>query len=183
MRFFLLLSSNFLQISSVTSMSFLTDRNLTFHRFGDGTISSAEEKSPQPNPNESVWTTSTVLDYSAVNPTLAVDESATSKTKILSSPNDDTINKRYSCYSSTFDSSSAAVSRNATHNGSTLKLIQVHKEDLTDDTSKQVRARRNFALFSTQFPSSDLASRKFDATTRHKVCQMARLSTVHTKNN
>lgn len=114
-------------------MSFLTDGNLTFHRFADGTISSAEDKSTSPptNPNESIWTTSTTLDFSAMN----ANESSASKTAIL---RDDSINKRFSTYSSTFDNS-VANSRNATHNGSTMKLIQVHKEDTSDSSSKQVR--------------------------------------------
>jgi len=115
-------------------MSFLTDGNLTFNRFADGTISSAEDKStssPPTNPNESIWTTSTTLDFSAMN----ANESSASKTAIL---RDDSINKRFSTYSSTFDNS-VANSRNATHNGSTMKLIQVHKEDTSDSSSKQVR--------------------------------------------
>jgi hypothetical protein len=125
-------------------MSFLTDRNLTFHRFADGTVSSNEDKSSlsQPKMNESVWTTSTTLDFSATNPTLNInDESSTSKTAIL---RDNSINKRFSTYSSTFDSSTVAHSRNTTHNGSTMKLIQINKEDSNDSSSKQVR--RNFAL-------------------------------------
>jgi hypothetical protein len=147
-----LISFENFQISSVTSMSFLTDKNLTFHRFADGTVSSNEDKSKTiPNANESVWTTSTTLDFSTTNPTLNANESSTSKTTIL---RDDSINKRFSTYSSTFDNS-VANSRNATHNGSTMKLIQVHKEDTNDSSSKQVRRKQTTP---TQYCKSEEAN-------------------------
>lgn len=131
------------QISSVTSMSFLTDQNLTFHRFSDGTISCDGRKAmPSIATDGHVWTTNTVMDYSTTNPTLMVNESATSKTNILS-PTDETaeddaaVNKRYSTYSSTCNNSTASTLHPA-HNGSTLKLIQVKKENSADSPNKQV---------------------------------------------
>lgn len=127
-----------LQISSVTSMSFLTDQNLTFHRFSDGTISCEARKAMQPG---QVWTTGTVLDYSTTNPTLMVNDSATSTSKILSpadeAAEDDSVNKRYSTYSSQFNNS-APSTPHPTYTGSTMKLIQVKKEDSSDSANKQV---------------------------------------------
>lgn len=122
------------QISSVTSMSFLTDPNLTFHRFSDGTISSDGRKVMR---NESqVWTTGAALDYSTTNPTLAANDSATSRTKILANE-DDEVSKRYSTYSSTGNNSTV----NAINTGSTMKLIQVQRKDSANDSSsKQVSA-------------------------------------------
>jgi hypothetical protein len=123
----------FFQISSVTSMSFLTDPNLTFHRFSDGNIINDGRKVSSNEPNDgAVWTTNTALDYSAINPTLAANESATSATKILNeSTSQDAVHKRYSTYSSTYNDSNVTT----THNGSTMKLIQVQKDD---SSSKQV---------------------------------------------
>lgn len=129
------------QISSVTSMSFLTDPNLTFHRFSDGTISTDGRKAIIQKSESAVWTTGTVLDYSAISPTLRANESATSTTKILSTADetaeDDAVAKRYSTYSSTCNTSTAST-HHPTYNGSTLKLIQVQKEDSVDSSSKQV---------------------------------------------
>lgn len=126
----------YFQISSVTSMSFLTDPNLTFHRFSDGTISSDGRKVAR---NESsVWTTNTTMDLSTTNPSLAANESTTSRSKICSSTSDDEVNKRFSTYSSACNNSTL----NTHHNGSTLKLIQVHKEDAADASNKQVSRDR-----------------------------------------
>lgn len=132
-------SSSSPQISSVTSMSFLTDQNLTFHRFSDGTITGDARKAADEHDNGSVWTTGTVLDYSAINPTLLANDSATSTAMILSpadssSTGDCGGNKRYSTYSSTCNNSTATT----THNGSTTKLIQVKREDSSDSKNKQV---------------------------------------------
>lgn len=131
------------QISSVTSMSFLTDPNLTFHRFSDGTISCDGRKTMPSSINDGqVWTTNTVMDYSTTNPTLVVNESARSTAKILSpadeTAEDDKFNKRFSTYSSTCNNSTASTTH-PTHSGSTMKLIQVHKEDADDSKNKQVR--------------------------------------------
>lgn len=135
--FFFLL---FFQISSVTSMSFLTDPNLTFHRFSDGTISCDGRKAmPNGAVDAPVWTTG--LDYSTTNPTLLVNESATSTTKILSPADDsgevDSVSKRFSTYSSTFNNSTPSTPH-PTYTGSTMKLIQVKKEDSVDSSNKQV---------------------------------------------
>lgn len=122
-------------------MSFLTDPNLTFHRFSDGTISSEGRKAAGSNDGP-VWTTNALLDYSTTNPTLMANESATSATKILSPADEaaeiDSVNKRYSIYSSTCNNSTAST-LHQTQNGSTLKLIQVKKQDSDDSTNKQVR--------------------------------------------
>ena len=124
-------------------MSFLADQNLTFHRFSDGTISSDGRKVMENGSNIGpVWTTNTMLDYSTTNPTLMVNESAVSTTKILSptdeAAEDDAVNKRYSTYSSTCNNSMTST-LHPTHNGSTLKLIQVKKQDSNDSSNKQVR--------------------------------------------
>lgn len=140
----------FLQITSVTSMSFLAQQNLTFHRFSDGTISNDGKKNPLNNPEllpdstqtQSIWTTNASLDYNATN-IPQMNESATSTTKILPSTIDESIDKndgvkRYSAYSIGNNSTySSTVGNNTTHNGSTMKLIQV-KKDESDSSSKQV---------------------------------------------
>ena len=119
-------------------MSFLTDQNLTFHRFSDGNITGDARKAAHGLGDGSVWTTGTELDYSAINPTLQANDSATSTAMILSpadeSSGDCNGNKRYSTYSSTCNNSTAT----AIHNGSTTKLIQVKREDSADSTNKQV---------------------------------------------
>lgn len=122
-------------------MSFLTDPNLTFHRFSDGTISCDGSKATKKESvNVSVWTTNTALDYSTTNPTLTVNDSATSTTKILSTANeaveDDAMNKRFLKYSSSCNNFPASTSL-PTHSGSTMKLIQV-KKDSSDSSNKQV---------------------------------------------
>jgi hypothetical protein len=130
-----------LQISSVTSMSFLTEQNLTFHRFSDGTITCDVKKNPLGDPQPPIWATNASMDYSATNPTLMANESATSATKILPSTIDDSIDrtdggkKRYSAYSVGNNSTISSTANNTTHNGSTMKLIQVQKDD---NDSKQV---------------------------------------------
>lgn len=129
-------------------MSFLTEQNLTFHRFSDGTISGDVKKNPLNNPEllpdgqtQSIWTTNTALDYSVSNS--AMNASATSTTNILPSTIDDSIDKndgtkRYSAYSIGNNSTySSNVGNTTQHNGSTLKLIQV-KKDESDSSSKQV---------------------------------------------
>lgn len=127
----------FFQISSVTSMSFLTDPNLTFHRFSDGNITNDGRKVSNESTDGPVWTTNTALDYSTINPTLAVNESATSATKILNeSKGNDAVHKRYSTYSSTYNDSNVTT----VHNGSTMKLIQVQKDD---SSNKQVSDRKS----------------------------------------
>ena len=139
----------FLQITSATSMSFLAQQNLTFHRFSDGTISNDGKKNPLNNPEllpdtqtQSIWTTNASLDYNATN-IPQMNASATSTTKILPSTIDESIDKndgvkRYSAYSIGNNSTySSTVGNNTTHNGSTVKLIQV-KKDESDSSSKQV---------------------------------------------
>jgi hypothetical protein len=118
-------------------MSFLTDPNLTFHRFSDGTIANDGRKvSSNESTNGAVWTTNTAMDYSTTNPTLAANDSATSATRILNeSTANDAVHKRYSTYSSTYNDSNVTT----THNGSTMKLIQVQKDD---SSSKQVSESR-----------------------------------------
>ncbi|XP_070509648.1 sodium-dependent nutrient amino acid transporter 1-like [Chironomus tepperi] len=138
-------------ITSVTSMSFLTQQNLTFHRFSDGTISNDGKKNPLNNPEllpdtqtQSIWTTNASLDYNATNNHPQMNESATSTTKILPSTIDESIDKndgvkRYSAYSIGNNSTySSTVGNNTTHTGSTMKLIQV-KKDEADSSSKQSR--------------------------------------------
>lgn len=133
-------------------MSFLTEQNLTFHRFSDGTISCESKKNPLNNPEmindksmqpHAIWTTNASLDYSATNPTLIVNESASSTTKILPSAidlsidNNDSVSKRYSAYSVGNNSTVSSTVNNTQHNGSTMKLIHVAKDD-SDSSSKQV---------------------------------------------
>lgn len=141
-------------------MSFLTQQNLTFHRFSDGTISCDGKKNPLSNPEllpetgnqaQSIWTTNTALDYStSMNPVM--NESATSTTNILPSAiDDDSIDKndgtkRYSAYSIGNNSTySSNVGNTTQHNGSTMKLIQVQKDD-SDSSSKQVSPSAKFHL-------------------------------------
>lgn len=146
-------------------MSFLTDPNLTFHRFSDGTISSDGRKVMR---NESqVWTTGTPLDFSSTNPTLAANDSATSRTRILTHE-DDEVSKRYSTYSSTGKNSTV----NATHSGSTMKLIQVQRKDSANDSSnKQVRADSSAAPLLTLVGKVLKVALLGDATTQesHRV--------------
>lgn len=126
-------------------MSFLTDPNLTFHRFSDGTITSDGQKS-NGDGKQSVWTTRVAMDYSTTNPTLEVNENDTSTAKIIPDDVDDSLTKRYSTYSSTCNNST--TSTHPQHNGSTLKLIQVQKDD-NDRTNKQVSFSSN--CFSDSF--------------------------------
>ena len=127
-------------------MSFLAQQNLTFHRFSDGTISNDGKKNPLNNPEllsdpqtQSIWTTDASLDYTATN----IPQMNESTTKILPSTIDESIDKndgvkRYSAYSIGNNSTySSTVGNNTTHNGSTMKLIQV-KKDESDSSSKQV---------------------------------------------
>jgi len=131
-------------------MSFLSDQNLTFHRFSDGTIStegrlengtarSALEQHQEESPP--VWTThATMMDYSINNPTLLANETVSSTRKILvadedeAAEDDKSISKRYSTYSSTTICNNSTASGVPQQNGSTMKLIQVQR----DDDSKQV---------------------------------------------
>ncbi|KAG5679433.1 hypothetical protein PVAND_009000 [Polypedilum vanderplanki] len=143
-------------ISSVTSMSFLTEQNLTFHRFSDGRTSCEAKTNPLCDPElintqqQSIWATNASLDYSNTNPTLIANENETSTMKILPSTIDDSIDnrsdagarkKRYSAYSvgNTSTISNTTVN-NTQHNGSTMKLIQIKKDDdNSDSSSKQSR--------------------------------------------
>jgi hypothetical protein len=125
-------------------MSFLTEQNLTFHRFSDGTMAcEGTKKNPLHDPqHQSIWATNASLDY---NPTLMANESATSTTKILPPAIEDSIetrsdavSKRYSAYSVGNTSTISSTVNNTQHNGSTLKLIQVQKDDKSDTSSKLV---------------------------------------------
>lgn len=136
-------------------MSFLTDPNLTFHRFSDGTISCDGRKATQNGATDaSVWTTGTALDYSTTNPTLVVNDSATSTSKILSpadeSAENDSVSKRFSSYSSTFNNS-APSTPHPTYTGSTMKLIQVKKEDSVDSSNKQVSGCSRLGMRENRF--------------------------------
>lgn len=112
-------------------MTFLADQNLTFHRFSDGTIT-CDGRKAIPQVEGQVWTTNTALDYSTTNPTLMVNDSAVSTTKILPQADgdaaDEPVNKRYSTYSSTCNNSTASTHQLG-HNGSTTKLIQLKRDD------------------------------------------------------
>lgn len=137
-------------------MSFLTEQNLTFHRFSDGTLSNDGKKNPlcEISPTDSIWTTNAAMDYSCVtNPTLVANESATSTTKILpsavddSTDNNDNISKRYSTYSVCNNSTTSSGVNNTQYNGSTMKLIHVQKDD-SDSSSKQVSSSsKNLFIF------------------------------------
>jgi hypothetical protein len=118
-------------------MSFLTDQNLTFHRFSDGTLLNDGHKTSQNMTSESpVWTTGTALDYSGINPAFTANENASSA--VLSDEKaDELVSKRYSTYSSTCNNSTTST-QNVTNTGSTLKLIQVQRKDSTDTSSSQV---------------------------------------------
>jgi hypothetical protein len=124
-------------------MSFLTEQNLTFHRFSDGTISSEGKKSGlNENKNkQQIWTTNTELDFSATNPTLLANDSATSTTKILPSVDEltdsDAVSKRYSSYSVCNSTTTSTVGNSTLKNGSTMKLIHVQKDE-ADTSNKQV---------------------------------------------
>lgn len=98
-------------------MSFLSDENLTFHRFSDGSISHDGKKIISDATNGTpIWTTSSPLELTnATDTTLPENETS------------DHVSKRSSSYSTNFNN----FTENSLQNGSTLKLIHVNsKEDL-----------------------------------------------------
>lgn len=144
-------------------MSFLTDQNLTFHRFSDGTISSINQqpKTPQfldkeikrkmsdssnylpaPHNQPEIWTTSTKFDYSSNVDNL--DETVGSKRKMLQSTPSTASEFKYLPSTPGGKSTMArSVSTNYT-GGSTMKLISITKDD---QKNKQVRIIWTFDAF------------------------------------
>lgn len=153
-----------MQISSVTSMSFLTDQNLTFHRFSDGTMSFDTLKARQLSSNDpsyddqgikrkisnlsdyqppsemrpTVWTTKTKYNnYSTNNPDLLMNESTTSTTRII--PDDNVATPSTLNDYSFLTTTPYNQNTNSTHhNGSTMKLITVTKDDSDQSSNQQV---------------------------------------------
>lgn len=146
-------------------MSFLTDQNLTFHRFSDGTMSyeggpksrkishdptdesgikrkfsNLTDYQPPAEMHSTVWTTkSKYNNYSTNNPDLVMSESTTSSARIIPDGNTttpSTIND-FNFLSSTPYNTTASSGAHPHHNGSTMKLITVAKEDTTDQSKNQ----------------------------------------------
>ena len=139
-------------------MSFLTDQNLTFHRFSDGTISSINQqpKTPQyldkeikrkmsdssnylpaPHNQPEIWTTSTKFDYSSNLDNL--DETVGSKNKMLQSTPSTASEFKYLPSTPGGKSTMArSISTNYT-GGSTMKLISITKDDQKNNLLRNFR--------------------------------------------
>lgn len=145
-------------------MSFLTDQNLTFHRFSDGTmsfdgmkarkissndpaydksgikrkISNLSDYQPPSEMHSTVWTTKSKYNYSTNNPDLLVNESTTSTARII--PDDTTTPSMndYNFLASTPYNTSTTNSTHPLQNGSTMKLITVTKDDTDQSSNQQV---------------------------------------------
>ena len=129
-------------------MSFLSDQNLTFHRFSDGTISSINQQSqlpeyldkeikrkmsdssnylPSPHDQPEIWTTSTKFNYNSNLDTL--DETGNSPKKLLQANPSKASEFKYLPSTPGSNSTMArSISTNYT-GGSTMKLISTTKDD------------------------------------------------------
>jgi hypothetical protein len=147
-------------------MSFLTDQNLTFHRFSDGTLSLEGMKSRKISSNEipyddtkvkrkvsnlsdyhpaselqsTVWTTRTKYNYNANHPDLLANETATSTARIIPDDNNGTLNVTTPSTLNEFQYIPSSCNNSTHHNGSTMKLITVTKDDsdLSSSSNQQV---------------------------------------------